>query len=516
MREHRPSSYPVRVVSRSAAKKRSTKVRMAWFVVGTSFGILCTSALTSPTLPIHTAIASPAPVPELAPVVTAQALLPQPVVVNNSPLPPALVDAPSQAVALVDAKGKEIDNQQADALMQEPEPVAIAKAPTVLADPLSLELKVENGDTLSTLLADAGVTQEEAFSAVEAMRKVFDPKKLDIGQKMAVELTPHTEKSDGFSIKSLILPVSATSFVELTRGKDNRFTAKALDIPVERKLARAGGRIDSSLYETVQQLSIPNGLMSEVINAYSYDVDFQRDIKRGDQIEIVYERLRTKDGKPAGYGNIIYAELNLGERMLKVYRYVDQHGNADYYNEKGESVRKALLKTPISGARMTSGYGMRTHPVMGYSKMHRGVDFGAPQGTPIYAAGDGTVDFVGRKGGYGNYIKVKHNDKYASAYAHISRFASGMVPGRKVKQGQIIAYVGSTGMSTGPHLHYEILVAGEQVNPSNVKFKTGAVLKGTELASFRKSMEQIEAMRATMPRDTSIVAMADTQSDAKN
>ncbi len=209
-------------------------------------------------------------------------------------------------------------------------------------------------------------------------------------------------------------------------------------------------------------------------------------------MDVLFERFETKDGEVAGHGDVIFADLDLGDRDLRIYRYVDKNGNVDYYNEKGESVRKALPKTPINGAQITSGYGMRNHPILGYSKMHRGVDFGAPTGTPIYAAGDGVVEFVGQKGGYGNYLRIKHNNKYASAYAHISRFASGVAPGHRVKQGQIIAYVGSTGMATGPHLHYEILVNNEQVNPSNVKFKTGNVLGGKELVAFRKNMHHIE------------------------
>jgi murein DD-endopeptidase MepM/ murein hydrolase activator NlpD len=306
------------------------------------------------------------------------------------------------------------------------------------------------------------------------------------------------------------MPISPTATVQLSRQKNDGFTAKKIDAPVEHKLARAGGTIDSSIYETGVSSGLPPALLSEIISAYSYDVDFQRDIKQGDSMDVLFERTQTKDGVATGHGNIIFAELDLGDRELKIYRYVDKSGSSDYYNEHGESIRKALLRTPINGAHITSGYGMRMHPLLGYSKMHRGIDFGAPLGTPIYAAGDGTVDFIGRKGGYGNFLKIKHNAKYASGYGHISRFASGLTPGSKVKQGQIIAYVGSTGMSTGPHLHYEIMINDEQVNPSNVKFKNGNVLQGRELAAFRRNVEQIQANLNATPHNKTDVAMADT------
>lgn len=234
-------------------------------------------------------------------------------------------------------------------------------------------------------------------------------------------------------------------------------------------------------------------MLAELIKAFSYDVDFQRDVQRGDKLDVLYERMETKEGVPAGYGNVVYAALDLGKQTVKIYRYADKNGNADYYDVKGASVRKALLRTPINGAKITSRFGVRNHPILGYSKMHRGVDFGAPIGTPIYAAGDGTVNFASKKGGYGNYLVIRHSGKYSTAYGHVSRFARDITPGKKVKQGQIVAYVGNSGMSTGPHLHYEVLVNNQQVNPSGVKFKTGAVLGGKELAAFKRTVEQVHA-----------------------
>jgi len=371
--------------------------------------------------------------------------------------------------------------------------------------PLSLNLKVEDGDTLTTILTDAGVSYDEAQRAVTAMHNIYDVRRLDIGQDVSLQL----DKIPGSAqpiITHLSLPVSLTSSLQLTR-QGNSFAVKKMDIPLERKLARAGGRIESSLYETGIASGLPASVLEEVISAYSYDVDFQRDIQPGNAMDVLFERLETKDGEVAGHGDVLFADLDLGGRDLKIFRYVDKDGHADYYNEKGESIRKALLRTPVNGARISSGFGMRNHPILGYTRMHRGVDFAAPVGTPIYAAGDGTIEYAGRLGGYGNYLRIRHNGTYASAYAHISRFASGMTEGHKVKQGQIIAYVGQTGMATGPHLHYEILVHGTQVNPAGIKFKTGGQLGGKELASFRKQVQHIEEQLASVPSHDGKLAM---------
>ncbi len=365
--------------------------------------------------------------------------------------------------------------------------------------PLSLDLKVENGDTLINILTDAGVSYDEAQRAVDAIRPVYNVRKLDVGQDVSLRLDRSPDGAGTPVITHLSLPISPISSLHLVR-QNGTFAVHKIDLPLERKLARAGGRIDSSLYETGVDSGIPAALLEELIAAYSYDVDFQRDIQRGDGMDVLFERLQTESGTVAGHGNVLFAELDLGDREMKIYRYVDKNGRADYYNQKGESVRKALLRTPVNGARISSGFGMRNHPILGYSRMHRGVDFAAPVGTPIYAAGDGTVEVAGIKGGYGNYLRIKHNGTYASAYAHISHFASGIAPGRHVRQGQVVAYVGQTGMATGPHLHYEILVSGEQVNPAGIKFKTGEVLAGKELVAFRTNIKHIEAQLASLPQ----------------
>lgn len=374
--------------------------------------------------------------------------------------------------------------------------------------PLSVDMKVGNGDTLMNILTDTGVSYEQAQNVIQCMGKLYNPKKLDVGQNVSV-VVDKDAKGDELFIASLRLPVSETASIEVQRDKNDKYSAKTVQVELQREPARANGRIQSSLYEAAMASGVPANVLNEIITAYSYDVDFQRDIHEGDRFDVLFESVQTKDGQAVGSGNVLHAQLHLGDKTLKMYRYTDKTGNVDYYNEKGESLRKALLRTPVNGARITSSFGMRNHPILGYTKMHRGMDFGAPTGTPIYAAGDGTVTFVGKKGGYGNYLSIKHDQKYSTAYAHISRFASGISNGKKVKQGQIVAYVGSTGNSTGPHLHYEVLQNNVQVNPAGLKFKTGNTLSGKELANFKKTVSQLQAQLESTPTLKTNMAMAE-------
>src|SRR5581483_1646245 len=239
---------------------------------------------------------------------------------------------------------------------------------------------------------------------------------------------------------------------------------------------------------------LPVGLIGDLIKALSYDVDFQRDIHQGDSFEVMYERYDNENGDLAKSGRLLYASLMLGGKPKSIY-YYERDGDGEYYTPDGVAVRKSLLKTPVDGAKITSGYGMRVNPILGYSMMHQGVDFGAPIGTPIFAAGNGTIEEIGEKNGYGNYIKLRHNSSYETAYAHISRFASGMKRGTKVKQGQVIAYVGETGRATGPHLHFEVLINGQHVNPSTVKTVAADKLAGTDLKAFRAQVASIDRQR---------------------
>jgi murein DD-endopeptidase MepM/ murein hydrolase activator NlpD len=229
----------------------------------------------------------------------------------------------------------------------------------------------------------------------------------------------------------------------------------------------------------------------DMIRIYSWDIDFQRSIRSGDRFELLYEAKVTNTGTLVRYGNILYASLKLGSLSYPLYRFKIKNGSTDFFDSNGHSAQKALMRTPINGARLSSRYGTRRHPILGFNKMHRGVDFAAPRGTPIFAAGSGTIVYRSRNGAYGNYIRIRHYSQYSTAYAHLSKFNSNVTKGSRVRQGQIIGYVGTTGRSTGAHLHYEILRRGRQTNPMRVKMPSGTRLKGPDQIKFKISKAKI-------------------------
>jgi murein DD-endopeptidase MepM/ murein hydrolase activator NlpD len=246
-------------------------------------------------------------------------------------------------------------------------------------------------------------------------------------------------------------------------------------------------------------------VLSDLIRIFSFDVDFQRDIQPGDGFEVLYDAKLEADGSLAKAGDVRFAAMTLSGKRFELYAFTPKSGISDFFDTKGQSVRKTLMRTPIDGARLSSRFGMRKHPILGYTRMHRGTDFAAPTGTPIYAAGDGTVTVAGRKGAYGNYVRIRHNSTYDTAYAHMKGFAKGIRSGTRVRQGQIIGYVGTTGRSTGPHLHYEVLVNGKQINPSKIKLASGEQLKGDDLANFQDHRAEIDTLRGTGPNVTQTV-----------
>lgn len=359
-------------------------------------------------------------------------------------------------------------------------------------------IDVRAGDTLMKALLKAGSDAREAEAAIAVLKTLFDPRKLRAGQRINVAFTPAADGGKTV-LHHLAIGISPGLDVEAGRVEDGGFAARTVETPLERLMVHAGGTIESSLYKAATEAGVPAPVLWELIRAFSYDVDFQREIQRGDGFEVLFERYLDETGAPVREGNIIYAALTLSGAPLRIYRHTGRDGLADYYSEDGNSVRKALLRTPIDGARLTSGYGKRKDPILGYTKIHRGVDFGARRGTPFMAAGDGVVVTAGWNGAYGKYVRIRHRGQYSTAYAHLNRIASGIAPGRRVKQGQVIGYVGSTGRSTGPHLHYEVLLDGKQINPLKVKLPTGAKLKAAALAAFQRSRVEIEAQLAALP-----------------
>jgi len=394
-------------------------------------------------------------------------------------------------------------------------PEVYAAAPNDLLVPAAVEaeatpatiarqLTVARGDTLMGLLVGAGVSRSEAHGAISALREVFSPRDLKPGQTIRIDLAAQMAAEDSGRLLSLSLRPSVEQDVRVTRGDDG-FVAEA----VERKLAQrsvdVSGRIDSNLSVAAHDAGVPVSVMVELIRIFSFDVDFQRDLQPGDGFEVMYNARFEADGTLAKTDEVLYASMTLSGKRIDLYRFNPKSGFEDYFDLNGQSVRKTLMRTPIDGARLSSGFGKRKHPILGYTKMHRGVDFAAPRGTPIYAAGDGVVEVAGRNGGYGNYVRIRHNSTYSTAYAHMWHFAKSIRRGARVRQGQVIGYVGTTGRSTGPHLHYEVLVNHKQVNPMNVKLPSGEKLAGADLKAFQRRRAEIDLLRMGEPNDTMIV-----------
>lgn len=364
---------------------------------------------------------------------------------------------------------------------------------------------VNRGDTLMALLVEAGLPAVTADAAVRAMATVTKPRHIMPGQKITLTLRPEGDPNGAVDLVALRYAESVERDVAVEREGDG-FAARAIERPLTRLEAGASGRIDSSLYIAGVEAGLPQPVLAQLIHVFSFDVDFQRDIREGDSFAVMYDAYRDETGREVKTDEILLAEMTLSGKTTRLYRFESPEGDVDYYDATGQSVRKALLRTPIDGARLSSGFGRRRHPVLGYTRMHRGLDFAASRGTPIYAAGDGVIEFAGRNSGYGNYVRIRHNTTYKTAYAHLNGFAKGVRSGRRVRQGEVIGYVGTTGLSTGPHLHYEVHKNGQQVNPRGIKLPAGRKLAGKELALFGQHRAALETRYAALQAEPPQVA----------
>ncbi len=363
-----------------------------------------------------------------------------------------------------------------------------------------VSIRVSRGDTMSAILDRAGVIRQDANWAIQALKKVFNPTRIRQGQNINIsfqadaEALSDTKTATAGEFLGLSLLPDFRHRALVTRDPEGSFSATREKRILTSEPVRAANTISQSLYMAGRKVQVPNSVLAELIRLYSWDVDFQRDIHPGDGFELMYERYNDSNGKPVHNGDVIFAALELSGKRHLIYRHTFADGTVDYFDEKGQSARKALMRTPIDGARLSSGFGKRKHPILGYTKMHKGLDFAAPRGTPIYAAGSGTVKYAGRKGAYGNFVLIRHNADYETAYAHMKRVKTAK--GRRVRQGQIIGYVGTTGRSTGPHLHYEIRRSGRQVNPFRIRMPSGRKLKDKELREFHAVRAKIDRQYA--------------------
>tara|TARA_Y100000816_G_scaffold159261_1_gene113829 strand:+ start:150 stop:1451 length:1302 start_codon:yes stop_codon:yes gene_type:complete len=344
----------------------------------------------------------------------------------------------------------------------------------------NIDYKIKSGDTLFSILNSFSVKKNDIKKIVEILNS-SDVKNLS--QNLTIKLT--LENTDNLkAVNKVLIPVSKSRKLEIFKDvKNNMFAKRDIITNLEKKIILKEGVIKSSLYKSATKENIDPNIIIDFARLYGFQVDFQRDIRKNDSFQIIYEIFVDESGKIFENGNIIYANLILRGQYNQLY-YFPKKNVDGHYDENGKSVKKALMKTPINGARLSSSFGMRKHPILGYNKMHRGTDFAAPEGTPIMASGDGVIIKAGWCGGGGNCVKIKHNKTYQTVYAHMKNFSNLAIAGNRIKQGQIIGYVGSTGMSTGPHLHYEVIENGKKINSQLLKLPPGKSLDGANRKFF--------------------------------
>ena len=358
----------------------------------------------------------------------------------------------------------------------------------------SIEHKISSGETFDKILNNYSISSEEILKIKKNLNSDYNLNNL----KTNLDIKFTIDQSNNKKITSFLFPVSRTEKIQLTKNLDtNIFEKKIIITNLNKKILFKEGKITESLYKTAVDLNVQPNIIIEFARIYGFQVDFQRDIRKNDNFQIMYEVFQDDNSKTFETGNIIFADLKLSGTNNSLY-YFDKKGSEGHYDQNGKSVEKALMKTPINGARLSSAFGMRKHPIDGYNKMHRGTDFAAPMGTPIMASGSGVITRARWCGGGGNCVKIKHNSTYETIYAHMKNFAREIKEGSRVKQGQIIGYVGSTGNSTGPHLHYEVVVNGKKINSQKLKLPSGKTLKGKEREVFEVTRIKLDVLKSEL------------------
>ena len=353
----------------------------------------------------------------------------------------------------------------------------------------------KSGDTYESVLNKLDINQKERKLLLNTILNHKSLKILKINQKFKFKFD---NLSDEKIVEFKIQTDKKNEIVFYKSTENNNFTSKKIQKNFTKKLVYKEAVITNSLYSSAISLGIKPNVIVEFARLYGFQVDFQRDVWKDDSFQIIYEEFINSQNKVIDTGEIIFASLNLQNTDLQLYKYEYEKNKIDYFDENGKSIRKSLMKTPINGARLSSSYGKRKHPILGYTKMHTGTDFAAPKGTPIMASGDGKVTKAGWCGGGGNCVKIKHNNTYQTVYAHMYKFGKGIKKGVRVKQGQIIGYVGSTGMSTGPHLHYEVIENGRKINSQKMKLPSGKILTGNERKNFEVSKIKIDVLKSDL------------------
>ena len=351
------------------------------------------------------------------------------------------------------------------------------------------------GDTYESIINNLDITSKEKKLLLKSVSKNKNIKVLYPNKIIIFKIdTKNNPKIINFSIQ---IDKRKSLFFERSTDKDI-FISKIIEKSLSKIITFKEGIITNSLYNTALEIGIKPNTIIEFARLYGFQVDFQRDIWKNDSFQIIYEEFKNKDGDTIEVGDIIYANLSIQNMNLKLYKFEYKNNKIDYFDENGKSMKKTLMKTPINGARLSSSFGKRKHPILGFTRLHAGTDFAAPTGTPIMASGDGIVTRAKWCGGGGNCVKIKHNSTYQTVYAHMSKFARGIKKGRRVKQGQIIGYVGSTGLSTGPHLHYEVIENGRKINSQKLKLPSGKILKGDLRKKFEINKIKIDVLKSDL------------------
>ena len=361
---------------------------------------------------------------------------------------------------------------------------------------INVEYEIKKGDSIQKILQKFKVKNSEIQSSISQYKKYANPNKLLVGDKISIIVGKNLTGKD-YSLEKFAAPVTKSTGIEIYKNDENQIISKKIVTKLYKKKVLAENVILNNLYSSAVEAKINAETIIEFARIFGFEIDFQRDIRKKDYFKIVYEKYLDENGEYIKSGKILFAQMSVNRREITLYRFGDDKSYA-YFDVNGKSVEKALMKTPINGARLSSPFGMRKHPILGYNKKHLGTDFAAPMGTPIMASGSGTVVLAKWCGGGGNCVKIKHNSTYETVYAHMKNFAKGIRAGKKVKQGQIIGYVGSTGMSTGPHLHYEVIVNGKKVNSQTLKLPSGKTLKGDERKLFEIHRIKTDVLIAEM------------------
>jgi murein DD-endopeptidase MepM/ murein hydrolase activator NlpD len=365
-------------------------------------------------------------------------------------------------------------------------------------------ISIRAGETLEQALIRAGAMRDDVAAALRSLARTLDPR--DVRRDDRVTIFTQGTRLAGFNLAS-----GAERSVTVTRGIDNVFRTREMATNMQRKTLRVAGVVgEAGLLNAVREQGAPDRAADAIAGAFAYDVDFEREVVPGTEFELMYDRVSDLRGQVVREGEPVFARMTTaGGRSIQLYRFqAPGASQSEWFDALGRSAKKFLMRTPINGARLTSGFGNRRHPVLGYTRMHAGVDFGAPIGTPIYAAGDGVIARAGVMGGYGNVVDIAHDGTWSTRYGHLSRFAPGLRAGDRVTQGQIIAYSGNTGRSTGPHLHYEVRRNGDAINPMGVGVPTGRSLGPEQMARFNAFRARIDNMRREAITGTTIASTA--------